>query len=72
MRTAIGHGLVAPKPKANALQRGVVSFLEASPVCAKGNLVNIPERRYLVGDCAATQRDCDTAGWEPRRVLFSF
>jgi hypothetical protein len=39
---------------------------------AKGNLVNIPKRRIFVGDCAATQRDCDTAEWELRRVLFSF
>ena len=34
VRTAIGHGLVAPKPKANALQRGVVPF-EALPPCVR-------------------------------------
>jgi len=36
MRTAIGHGLIVPKPKPNG------ESIEACPLLAKGKAVNIP------------------------------
>ena len=68
--TAIGHGWVVPKRKPN----GLTCYCFITIVSAKGNLVNILERRFIqkVEDCVVTQRNCNTTGWELRRVFFSF
>jgi hypothetical protein len=69
--TAIGHGWVAPKRKANALQR--MFLIHREHRTAKGNLVKIPKRRQLweiarQRNETATQRD---GNWEESSFLFN-
>jgi len=69
--TAIGHGWVAPKRKANALECFIL--LSEDERTAKGNLVKIPKRRQL-WEIARQRNETATrrnGNWKESSFLFN-